>query len=122
MKFAYLLPVALGFGVIGAAAAYAATSPPSFTAVVANDGTLARGYRALSARKLSAGRYEVTFARSVAGCSYTASVGLAGSVGVELSGIANVASKPGKIKSIVVQTYTPDGIFSDRGFHVIVAC
>lgn len=122
MRFEYLLPVVLGFGIVGAAGAYAATSPPSFTAVVANDGTLARGYRALSARRLSTGRYEVTFARSVWGCSFTATVGLPGNSGAELAGIANVASKEGKVKSIVVQTYAPGGVFADRGFHVIVAC
>lgn len=120
MKLKYLLPVVAGFAVLGAATAQA--TAPSFTAVVDNTGTLARGYHAVGAMRTALGRYQVTFSRDVSACSYTASVGLPGNSGSELFGTVSVAPRAGKPKAIFVQTFEIGGAPADRGFHVIVAC
>ena len=120
MKLKFLLPVVAGFAVLGADGAQAVG--PSFTAVVDNAGTLARGYRAVSATRTALGRYQVTFERNVSACSYTASVGLPGSSGTELFGTVSVAPKSGKPKAVFVETFDTSGAPADRGFHLIVAC
>ncbi len=121
MKFKHLLPALFGFAALGAAAAAASTAP-SFTAVVDSSGTLARGYRALHATRLGTGRYSVGFGRDVSACSYTASIGLPGTAGSETPSMVSVAPRTGKPKSLFVQTFTPDGTRQDHGFHVIVVC
>lgn len=104
------------------ATAAQASNAPSYFAVVDNNGALARGYRALSAKRLNTGTYVVNFQRDVTACSYTASVGLSGSAGSELDGTVHVAGRASHPKSIFVRTYDTDDNLADRGFHVIVAC
>lgn len=118
MRAKYLLPLAA----LMAATAVQASNAPSFFAVVDRDGTLARGYRAVSAKHLSSGTYVVNFNHDVTACSYTASVGLSGSAGSEVDGTVHVAGRNGHAKSIFVRTYDMDNALSDRGFHLIVAC
>lgn len=121
MRLKHLVPVIFCFAALGAAAAAASTAP-SFTAVVDSSGTLARGYRALHATRLGTGRYSVGFGRDVSACSYTASIGLPGTSGSETPGMISVAPRTDKPKSLLVQTFTTHGSREDHGFHVIVAC
>jgi len=112
----------LGAAVLLLATTAQAGNAPSFFAVVDKDGTLARGYRAVSAKHLSTGAYVVNFKADVTGCSYTASVGLSGTSGSEDDGTVHVAGRASHPKSIFVRTYDMENAASDRGFHVIVAC
>jgi hypothetical protein len=118
MKAKYLLSVA---ALLLATSVQAGTAP-SFFAVVDKDGTLARGYRAVSVKHLSDGTYVVNFNHDVTACSYTASVGLSGTAGSESAGTVHVAGRASHPKSIFVRTYDMQNNLSDRGFHVIVAC
>lgn len=122
MKATYLLSVAAAFAAIGVTGAIAAGSLPSFTAVVDSAGTLARGYRAVSATRTGVGSYQVAFEKNVSACNYTATVGLPGSSGSELFGTVSVSPRAGKPKALFVQTFEIGGDPADRGFHLIVAC
>jgi len=106
---------------LGAGSA-AASQAPSATAVVDPDGTLARGYNAVSATHLATGQYEVAFGSNVSECGYTAAIGLSGTSGSSDFGTVNVAKRGGNKKAVFVQTFDVNGNLADLGFHLIVQC
>ena len=119
MTFKHIL---LAAAVALAASAATAGQAPNFYAVVDSNGTLARGFNAVSASHLNPGQYEVAFNKDVSGCGYTATIGLSGSLGSSPFGTVNVAKRGANKKAIFVQTFDTTNNLSDLGFHVIVAC
>jgi hypothetical protein len=91
-------------------------------AVVNDNGTLARGFGALSSTKLATGEYEVIFNRNVRDCAYVATIGFSGSEGNSPSGEIAVVGRVNKPNGVYVQTFTSAGAPADRGFHLAVHC
>ncbi|MBV9142642.1 MAG: hypothetical protein JO115_17305 [Pseudonocardiales bacterium] len=91
-------------------------------AVVNPNGTLAKGFGAVSSKKLATGEYEVIFNRKVRNCAYVATIGLAGSVGASPSGEIAVVGRASNVNGVFVQTFTSAGVTADRGFHLAVHC
>jgi hypothetical protein len=91
-------------------------------AVVKPDGNLDRGHRAVSATRLSQGRYEVAFERKVRRCAYVGSVGLPGNVGSSTPGEITVVGRFGNDHAVFATTHDSSGNLSDRGFHLAVHC
>jgi hypothetical protein len=119
MKFKHAIFAAT---IVLAAGSATASQAPSATAVVDPDGTLARGYNAVSATHLAAGQYEVAFSSNISECGYTATIGLSGTAGSSDFGTVNVAKRGGNKKAIFVQTFDVTGTLADLGFHAIVQC
>jgi hypothetical protein len=93
------------------------------SATVAADGTLVASAGATAAVRNVAGDYTVTFGRSLAGCSCTASIGRANATTVVgSSGItANCprdAPQPNDAGVIITQS----GVATDTPFHLIAFC
>ncbi len=65
------------------------------------------------------GSYKVGFARSVAGCAYTATLGTTDTTAVPAGRITVGANPDG---SVAVYTYDVNGSPTDLPFHVLVAC
>jgi hypothetical protein len=91
-------------------------------AVVNGDGTLARGFRAVSSEKIFTGSYEVKFNRDVSQCAYVATIGLSTSVLVEKPGEITVVAADGDPDTVFVKTSSSFGFEADRGFHLAVHC
>jgi hypothetical protein len=91
-------------------------------AVVNPDGSLARGFGAVSSQRLAAGQYEVVFNRNVTGCAYIATIGLSGSSGASPSGEITVVGRAGNANGVFLTTTDSAGNFADRGFHLAVHC
>jgi hypothetical protein len=91
-------------------------------AVVNPDGSLARGFRAVSSQRFSPGQYEVVFNRNVSGCAYIATIGLSGSSGASPSGEITVVGRFGNANAVFLTTTDSAGNFADRGFHLAVHC
>ena len=97
--------------------------PPTaqtFYAVVRADGTLARGFQAVSATKLGTGTYQVLFAHDITGSAYLGTVGLDTSSGISPSGQNTVVGRAGAVNGVWVQTFDATGNLADRGFHLAV--
>jgi hypothetical protein len=97
--------------------------PPTaqtFYAVVRADGTLARGFQAVSATKLGPGIYQVLFAHDITGSAYVGTIGLDTTSGVSPSGQMAVVGRFGAPNGVWVQTYDAAGNPADRGFHMAV--
>jgi hypothetical protein len=97
--------------------------PPTaqtFFAVVNADGSLARGFEAVSAQRLVDGQYEVIFSHDVTGSVYVASIGSSGSVGIEPTGEITVVGRFGTPNGVFITTTDSTGSFADRGFHLAV--
>jgi hypothetical protein len=113
-------------GVDASAALVPATAvgmPPTaqaFFAVVNADGTLARGFQASSASKLSTGTYQVIFAHDITGSAYIGTLGLSGSIGGSPSGQIAVVGRFGTPNGVFVQTFDAAGNAADRGFHLAI--
>lgn len=99
--------------------------PPTaqvFYAVVNSTGTLARGFNATAATRVAAGNYIVTFSHNVSGCAFTATLGIAGNVGVSPPGEITVATANVNANAVFVTTHNSAGVNTDRGFHIHVTC
>jgi len=97
--------------------------PPTaqtFYAVVRADGTLARGFQAVSATRLGTGIYQVLFAHDITRSAYLGTIGLDTSSGVSPSGQMAVVGRFGAPNGVWVQTYDAAGSPADRGFHMAV--
>ncbi len=95
-------------------------------AVVASDGTLNRSYSsagAVASEHVATGQYEVSFARDVTKCAYTATLG----------DVANAAPVPGFVSvtgdfdndatgDVFVYTFNTTGAAADASFHLNVTC
>jgi hypothetical protein len=91
-------------------------------AVVNPTGTLARGFGATTATRISTGQYQVTFDRNVTDCAYNASIGGAVNTNVQ-RGMAAVAQRFGTPNAVQVTTFdAATGAVADRGFHLNVTC
>jgi hypothetical protein len=119
MKTRHIL---LAAAVASCATAAIASDGPSGFAVVNSDGSLARGFNAVSSSRIALGQYEVVFNQKVNLCGYTAAIGLSGSIGTSDFGSVNVASRDGNKNALLVQTFRTANNASDLGFHVILAC
>jgi len=97
--------------------------PPTaqtFYAVVRSNGTLARGFEAVSAAHLGTGVYQVIFAHDITGSGYLGTVGLDTDSGESPSGQIAVVGRAGAANGVFVQTFDAAGNPADRGFHLAV--
>jgi hypothetical protein len=97
--------------------------PPTaqtFFAVVNANGTLARGFGAISSAKLGTGLYQVVFSHDVTGSAYVGTTGLTGNVGVAPSGEIAVVGRSGIPNGVFVETFASNGAAADRSFHIAV--
>jgi hypothetical protein len=85
-------------------------------------GDLVRGNGVTFTDKSDTGDYQVRFNKNVRGCVYVATVGLPGSLGVELPGQIGVAGENASVRGVWVDTYDSLGAEADRSFHLIVDC
>jgi hypothetical protein len=91
-------------------------------AVVNANGTLARGFRAVSSQRFAVGRYAVTFNRNVRGCAYVATIGLSGSVGFSSPGQISVVGLVSSANGVFIAVSNSAGADADLGFHLAVHC
>lgn len=92
----------------------------TLTATAESNGTLVRGFGAVSVQKLGFGIYFVTFDRDVTQGVYVATIGTPGDQFLMPTGQITVAGVAGFPESIDVTTHNSAGGFEDRGFHVAV--
>ncbi|AVT30291.1 MULTISPECIES: hypothetical protein [unclassified Plantactinospora] len=112
-----------GIGVAAVPATLAglpATAQGHFAVVNAN-GTLARGFGAVSSTRLAVGQYQVVFIQNVASSAFTATIGLTGSVGASPPGEIAVVGRAGIPAGVFVQTWNSSGVPADRAFHLHVS-
>lgn len=103
--------------------ATAAGLPPTaqaFFAVVNANGTLARGFQAVSSTKLAVGQYQVLFSHDITGSAYVGTLGLTVAVGSSPSGEIAVVGRFGAPNGVFVQTFDSTGKAADRSFHLSV--
>lgn len=92
----------------------------TYFAVVNADGSLARGFRAVSSQRLGPGLYEVLFAHDVSRSAYIGVIGGSGSVGIEAAANITVVGRSGVPNGVFVTTTDGSGAYVDRGFHLAV--
>jgi hypothetical protein len=85
-------------------------------------GDLARGNGVTYTNRSDTGDYQVRFEKNVRGCVYVASVGLPGSLGVELPGQIGVVGEAASVNGVWIDTYDSAGTEADRSFHLLVDC
>ena len=103
--------------------ATAAGMPPTaqtFYAVVKADGTLARGFEAVSATRLGTGMYQVLYAHDITGSAFVGTLGLDVGIGISPSGQIAVVGRFGAANGVFVQTFDAAGNAADRGFHLAI--
>jgi hypothetical protein len=91
-------------------------------AVVNAGGALVRGSNGASVAKLGTGRFEVTFAKNVANCAYTATIGDTGNALQYYPGEVFTAGGHASAKGVYVETKNPGGGLSDYPFHLSASC
>ena len=94
----------------------------SLWAVVASDGTLARGSAGTTSASIGTGSYEVIFDRDVTGCAYQATNGLTGSAGSPPGGEVGVVGRATNVNGVFVKTRDSAGAETPLGFHLAVFC
>jgi hypothetical protein len=95
--------------------------PEATAAVVASNGTLARGFHATGVTKLSAGIYEVRFDYDVRSCGLIAAVGDTANGLVFFPGIIATASGQLGPNNVRVETRSSQtGVSEDRPFHLVL--
>lgn len=97
--------------------------PPTaqaFYAVVRSDGTLVRGFEAVSAANLGTGVYQVIFAHDITGSAYLGTLGLDTDSGESPAGQIAVVGRFDAANGVFVQTFDAAGNPADRGFHLAV--
>jgi hypothetical protein len=92
----------------------------SFYAVVRSNGTLARGFEAVSAANLGTGVYQVIFAHDITGSAYLGTLGLDTDSGESPAGQIAVVGRFGAPHGVFVETFDASGNPADRGFHLAV--
>jgi hypothetical protein len=85
-------------------------------------GDLDRGNGVTYTNKSDTGDYQVRFNKNVRNCVYIATVGLPGSLGVELPGQIGVAGENASVNGVWIDTYDSAGTEADRSFHLLVDC
>ncbi|MBM7804450.1 hypothetical protein JOD57_000287 [Geodermatophilus bullaregiensis] len=96
--------------------------PPTaqtFFAVVEANGSLTRGFHAVSSQRLFAGGYEVVFSHDVTGSAYVATTGFTAPFVPPGGGIA-LAPRAGIPNGVFVTTRDDAGNFADRAFYLAV--
>jgi hypothetical protein len=89
----------------------------SFYAVVNSGGSVARGSGVDTAIRVSTGRYNITFTRSVKNCAHVASLATI------TAGTAVVSAHPNPSNKVLqVYTFGPTGTASNQNFTVMVSC
>jgi hypothetical protein len=91
-------------------------------AVVLGNGAGVRGGALVRTTRFGPGRYEVQFARNVAGCAYTASIGDPANALVYYPGWIFTASGHLGTSGVYVETKNPGGGLQDYPFHLAVTC
>jgi hypothetical protein len=105
-------------GPVGPAGAVGAAAIEYFAALKGNGERIA-GNSTYGGSGDATGSYKVGFARSVAGCAYTATLGTTDTTTVPAGRITVGANPDG---SVAVYTYDASGTPTDLPFHVLVAC
>jgi hypothetical protein len=100
----------------------AVSCSPAQPWAVLDRGAVVRGGATLSATHFGPGRYEVTFARTVSGCAYTATIGDPASALVFSPGFVFTASGHLGSSGVYVETKNPGGGLQDYPFHLAVTC
>jgi len=92
-------------------------------AVVAPNGTLARGRSVSSVARTAAGRYQVIFTADVRNCAYFATIGDTSAAPLGAGSQITTASLNTSANGVAVRTWGPNGqATGDRPFHLIVNC
>ena len=86
-------------------------------------GVLARGSaKVVSTSRLGTGSYEVIFTRSVAKCSFTATIGTTSTGSIPAPGQATVAGQAGNNNGVFIRIVDRAGNSLDSSFHLGVTC
>ena len=96
--------------------------PREMFAVVDSEGTLRRGFHAVSAQRLSLGIYEVIFKRDVRRGAYLATLGGHSWGGLPAAGSIGVMGRASDPRGVIVRTSDGSGDQLDAGFHLLVIC
>ena len=107
-------------GLVPATLAGLPPTAQAFFAVVNANGTLARGFQALSATSLGVGVYQVLFSHDITGSAYIGTIGLSGSLGSSPPGQIAVVGRAGAPNGVFVQTFNAAGAPANLGFHLAV--
>jgi len=91
-------------------------------AVVAADGSLARGTHIVSTAHVATGAYEVIFDSNVRKCAYTASLGTTGAGTVGDPGQVTVVGRVTNVNGVFVQIVDRSGNPVDSSFHLAANC
>ena len=94
----------------------------SFAVVDQNGNLVWASADIVSTSRYSAGRYEVSFNRSVGICSYTATIGDPLNALVYAPGLIFTAGGHQSANGVYVETKNPGGGLSDYPFHLSVNC
>jgi len=98
-----------------------AVSGPLF-AVVASNGTLARG-NAVSSSRIGSGQFEVIFARDVSDCAFQANIGDPGTTSYGGWTVGSASRLFGQPKGVAVTIRLTSNLgLSDAPFHLTVTC
>jgi len=108
--------------IITEAATERALGGTTYWAVVNAAGNVPRHRGAVRGGRLATGQYEVIFLDNIAGCAFTATIGLASSGGISPNGEITVLGRGNDVRGVFVETFTSAGIRADRGFHLVVNC
>ncbi|MFC7547560.1 hypothetical protein [Plantactinospora sp. GCM10030261] len=92
----------------------------SFFAVVDPDGSLVRGFEAVSAQRFGPGEYEVIFSHDVTGSAFVGTVALNDDEYIPPPGEIAVAPRLDTPNGVYVATYNSAGQPADRAFHLAV--
>jgi hypothetical protein len=97
--------------------------PPTaqaFFAVVNSNGSLARGFQAVSSARITTGQYQVLFSHDLTGSAFVASIGDPGSLVIPPGGEISVVGRLGAANGVFIATRDSAGNLADRGFHLTV--
>jgi len=95
---------------------------PLFSAVVQQNGNLARGVGATSSERLATGLYQTRFDRDLSGCSWVAQVGSPDGVPVASGEVSTSLRSPADSEGLLHIVNGSNGVTQDRPFHVHVYC
>ncbi len=112
-------------GIAGPAGATGPSGPAGLPAtalwaVVATNGSLARGSHVVSSEKVAIGQYVVLFDRDVKACAYVGSLG--GIAAESISGQISLTRRSINADGVFVRTLNSSGVSMDKSFHVAVFC
>ena len=94
--------------------------PPTaqtFFAVVNSNGSLARGFQAVSSARITTGQYQVLFSHDLTGSAFVASIGDPGSLVIPPGGEISVVGRLGAANGVFIATRDSAGNLADRGFQ-----